>query len=372
MANTYSDATGVLIFDGPARITPVIRMLFASFKLDEQPEDSGTEHYVAVLSEDNNYDWDRFVDEVMDTAEREFGIDFEGRTAPAEVVRTIAAHFDADIADLLPSIDFDNSVLLSDVVALALMLPDGHNLAGIHLEGCWHCDRPRLWEFGGWATFASSRYFLSLATSDVSAFARSMDASTAKSIAATAKELGSFVQKLIDGIIDPGQRAMVARQLISDLKEGLSPKTAAAAAIAPSAGPSPPAWTRTVYLGAYATDDGAGPGYARLEVTPGFIHTLQALRALCKEVGLTEARISDAPEQWGPGTSDEELRLTAPELVVTPSLFWYEDVPKHMPFHIETACEDIDRFVEAVCGPGEPLYIGIDPQDVAEQNAPQS
>lgn len=370
MANTYFDATGVLIFNGPARITPVIRMLFAPFKLSEQPEDSGTEHYVAVLSEDNNFDWDFYVDDVMDAAERDFRIDFEGRTAPAEVVRTIAVHFDADITDLLPSIDFDNSVLLSDVVALALMLPDGHNLAGIHLEGCWHCDKPRLWEFGGWATFASSRYFLSLATSDISAFARSMNAHTGESVAATTKELGGFIQKLIDGIIDPGQRAVVGWQLIGDLQARLSPKSGAANA--PAVEPSSPGWTRTVYLQAYATDEGAGPGYARLEVTPSFIHTLQALRALCKEVGLTEARIADAPEQWGPGTSEEELRLTAPELVVTPSLFWYEDVPKHMPFHIETACEDIDRFVEAVLGPGEPLYIGIDPQDVVEQNAPQS
>lgn len=369
MSNTYSDATGVLIFDGPARITPVIRMLFAPFKLDEQTEDSGNEHYVAVLSEDNTYDWDGYIDEIMDAAERDFGVDFEGRTAPAEVVQAIGAHFDADLAELLPSIDFDNSVLLSDVVALALMLPDGHNLAGLHLEGCWHCDKPRLWEFGGWATFASSRYFLSLATSDISAFARSMNADTAESIDATAKELGSFIQKLIDGIIDPGQRAVVGYQLIGDLKARLSPKTAAGNAAAVE--PSPPAWTRTVFVQAYATDEGAGPGYARLEVTPGFIHTLQALRALCKEVGLTEARISDAPEQWGPGTSEEDLRLTAPELVVTPSWFWYEDVPKHMPFRIETACEDIDRFVEAVSGPGEPLYIGIDPEDVAEQNAPQ-
>ena len=127
-----------------------------------------------------------------------------------------------------------------------------------------------------------------------------------------------------------------------------------------------------MYLQAYATDEGSGPGYARLEVTPGFVHKVQALRALCKEVGLTEVRVTGAPQQWGPGTSEDDLRLTAPELVVTPTMFWFEDVPKHMPFHIETACEDIDRFVEAVSGPGEPLYIGIDPDDVAEQNASDS
>jgi len=369
MANTYSDATGVLLFNGPSRITPVIRMLFAPFKLDETPEDSGG-HYVAVLSEDNNYDWDSYTQELMDAAERDFGIDFEGRLAPIDVVKAIAAHFNADVGELLPSIDFDSWAVLSDVVALALLLDDGHNLVGLSLEGCWHCDKPRLWEFGGWATYASSRYFLSVTTSEVSQLARTMDARTADSAESAAEALGGFVQQLVDGILDPGQRALICRLLVRDLKERSAIESAA---IQPAAAPTaPPAWTRTVYLQAYATDDGNGPGYARLEVTPGFIHQVQAVRALCKEIGLTEARISGAPEQWGPGTSEEELRLTAPELVVTPTMFWFEDVPQHMPFHIETACEDIDRFVEAVSGPGEPLYIGIDPDDVAEQNATES
>lgn len=133
-----------------------------------------------------------------------------------------------------------------------------------------------------------------------------------------------------------------------------------------------PAWARTVYFEAYATNEYEGPLYARLEVTPAFIRTLRRLRALCSEHGLAQARINDAPDVWGPGTIEEEMRLTAPELVVTPHLFWFRDVPKHMPFHIETACEAIDRFVEAVAGPGEPVYLGVDPQDIAEQNAPQS
>uniref|UniRef100_UPI0028A10DA9 hypothetical protein n=1 Tax=Staphylococcus saprophyticus TaxID=29385 RepID=UPI0028A10DA9 len=72
------------------------------------------------------------------------------------------------------------------------------------------------------------------------------------------------------------------------------------------------------------------------------------------------------------GAIDEEMRLTAPELVVTAHMFWYTDVPKHMPFHIETACEAIDRFTEAVSGPGDPIYLGVDKDDIAEQNASDS
>lgn len=371
MANTYSDATGVLLFNGPAKVTPVIRMLFSPFKLDDSEGDDH-ERYVAVLSEDNNYDWDSYIDAVIEAAENSFGIEFSEQPTPAEAMQIIATHFTADVADLLPSIDFDNYVLLSDVVALALLFDDGHNLVGINIEGCWRCSKPRLWEFGGWATYASSRYFLSLATSEVSNFARTVDAAAAQSAAATARELRRFTQSLVDGIVDPVQRALVARLLIEELKRGPDAEHADLTAIQASADLGPHAWARTVYLQAYATDEGSGPEYARLEVTPGFIQKVQALRALCKEVGLTEVRVTGAPQQWGPGTSEEDLRLTAPELVVTPTMFWFEDAPKHMPFHIETACEDIDRFVEAVSGPGEPLYIGIDPDDVSEQNASES
>jgi len=217
MANTYTDATGVLIFDGPAVISPVIRMLFTPFKLDETPEDSGNEHYVAVLSEDNTYDWDAYVEEIKDVAEREFGIDLNGCDAPADALKALAAHFNAQVEALLPSIDFDRHILLSDLVALALLFQDGHNLIGLDIEGCWHCDRPRLWEFGGWSTFASSRYFLSLSTSDISVFARAMDAA-ADSPAATAKVLGEFMQKLVDGVRDPGQHAQIKRLLARGLK----------------------------------------------------------------------------------------------------------------------------------------------------------
>jgi len=43
-----------------------------------------------------------------------------------------------------------------------------------------------------------------------------------------------------------------------------------------------------------------------------------------------------------------------------------------MPFKIETACEDIDRFVEVVSGPGDPLYIGVDQEDVEDQKSSES
>jgi hypothetical protein len=358
VSNTYSDATGVLLFDGPATITPVIRMLFASFKLDETPEDSGNEHYVAVLAEDNHYDWDTYIDDVMEAAEREFDIDFEGRTTPVEALKAVAAHFNADLGDWLSAVDFDNSVLLSDLVALALLLRDGHNLVGLSLEGCWHCDKPRLWEFGGWSTYASARYILAVSTADISVFARAVDTCLVRGAPATASIVKTFLQELLDGIADPRLRKDVGTHLADLLREP------PAAGDGPETADVPPPWTRVVYVEAYATDEGSGPGYARVDVTPQFIGRLKSLRALCKERNLTEVRVTDAPDAWGPGTSEEDLRLQAPELVVTPRMFWFTDRPKGLPIEIRTRGYDIERFIYEVSGAGEPVYLGVEPEDI--------
>lgn len=363
MSNTYSDATGVLLFSGPSKITPVIRMLFAPFKLDEEPELPGTEHYVAVLAEDNNYDWDRYVDELAEAAEQQLGLIIEEALAPVALLRTIAVHFQVEIEDLLGSMEFDNFVLLSDLVALALRFQDGHNLIGLSLEGCWHCDKPRLWEFGGWSTYASARYILALSTPEVSAFARTMDAHILEGAAPVARSLSKFVKELIDGIVDQRLRAKVVPELIALLGEPAAQDDAAPI--------DEPSWTRLVYVEAYATDEGSGPGYARLVVTPGFIARLKSLRALCAERELTEVRVTDAPSAWGPGTSEEDLRLQAPELVVTPRMFWFTDHPKGMPLEIETRSYDIERFIYEVSGAGQPVYLGVSPEDV-EDDPPQA
>jgi hypothetical protein len=131
----------------------------------------------------------------------------------------------------------------------------------------------------------------------------------------------------------------------------------------------PPGWSRSVYLEAYATGDGEGPGHARLDVTPAFISSLQRLQALCLEQELTQVRISGGPDEWGPGAILDGLRLESPELVVTPHCFWFRDVPRHYDFHVATASQDLDQFLSNVSGPGEPLYVGIDRQDVEEQNS---
>lgn len=149
------------------------------------------------------------------------------------------------------------------------------------------------------------------------------------------------------------------------------PSATAEIAVKPEAA-NAPAWTRMVFLEACATNEYEGPLYARLEVTPDFISSLRKLRALCSEHGLSQARVTAAPQEWGPPGIEDGMRLEAPELVVTSHLFWFTDVPKHLPFHIETAFEVIDRFIDIVSGPGEPIYLGVDPEELADENDPES
>lgn len=100
-----------------------------------------------------------------------------------------------------------------------------------------------------------------------------------------------------------------------------------------------------VYIEAYACDDdGDGPEFAVLNVDLAFCAKLLHLRQQCIDNRLSELRVYDAPDKWGPGDIGEELRLTCAELVVTPASFWFTDNPKHANYSIETRLQYIDDF----------------------------
>jgi hypothetical protein len=216
MANTYGDATGLLMFDGSARITPVIRLLFTPFKLGKTPEASGTEHYVAVLAEDNAHFWDSYICRLADAAEAAFGIHFND-PRPDRLLRELGAHLGFDLTAFVETIDLDTSVALADVVRLAFLLDDGHNLSGLCLEGCWHCDRPRLWEFGGFASYVSRRYALDLSTSELLDFARALDAGLSQDTARAAGAVVDLITRLASGLADDATRVALLQQVGAQL-----------------------------------------------------------------------------------------------------------------------------------------------------------
>lgn len=95
-----------------------------------------------------------------------------------------------------------------------------------------------------------------------------------------------------------------------------------------------------VVLAAYAVDDTSeGPTFAEVLVNQDFLDRLQRLVQVCKDHGLTEARVYAFPE-WGPGNIDGALRLQCPELVVLPGgSFWFTDSTKSGGRIESRACE---------------------------------
>lgn len=161
MANNYYDATGVLILD---RVTPVITALFGAFKLNETYPGDG-EVYIARISESDDPQWDDVLDRLADLANA------LGRPLPAgyEVsiegyLRALAIHFQAedreDLEHLIQHHSFEESADLEALFLIATCFDDGHGLTAIKFEGAWHCDKPRLFEFGGEGAFISREIVL--------------------------------------------------------------------------------------------------------------------------------------------------------------------------------------------------------------------
>ena len=120
MANTYSDATGVLILD---RVTPVISALFGAFCLDASYLGNG-KAYIARLAEINDPQWSDVLDGLMalaaqldlpapDDAEGEDGEDRDAELSMPALIDLIAPHFGPQTAAILHK-GRDHAVELSE------------------------------------------------------------------------------------------------------------------------------------------------------------------------------------------------------------------------------------------------------------------
>ena len=367
MANTYYDATGVLTFNGPAVITPVIRLLFNPYNLDDESRGDGdTERTIAQCSEEFSYLWDGYLEGLAEDANKLIGIAIPEGSDSVLILKTIGLHFGVDLTGFIEDIDFDGMVGIDSLVTLARLLPDGHNLAGFSLQGAWHCDRPRLWEFGGWCTHQSEQYAIDRSISADLDFARAFGTALVSDRMAASELLYRHIAPYFDGIVCQQVRADLRRRV----GERLCARPMEQSMDAASSSPVGASWTRSVYVEAHSCDEhGEGPVYAHLEVTPRFIATLLSLQALCVAHQLLEVSVSDGPDAWGPSGIDDELRLNNPELVVTPSLFWFRDQPKHCTYTVETSGQRIDSFVAEISSAGAPVYLGIEKGDIEALDA---
>ena len=137
MANTYSDATGVLILD---RVTPVISALFGAFRLDASYPGNGRA-YIARLAEINDPQWSDVLDGLLtlaaqldlpapDDAEGEDGEDRDAELSMPALIDLIAPHFGADqnqdLANLIEHHPFEGSADLDALFLIATCFDDGH------------------------------------------------------------------------------------------------------------------------------------------------------------------------------------------------------------------------------------------------------
>jgi hypothetical protein len=354
VSNTYFDATGVLLFDGPAEITPMIRTLFQPFNLSDDSTDDETQLTITVQSEIQTPFWDSYLEHLVDSLPEEARKALFVLESPDCILSEYGHQFGVDLGDFVDAIDFESEVNILDIVRLAHLLSDGHNLVGVSMEGAWHCDRPLLWKFGGRVLHHTPRYTLSLSSFDVRTFASSLDTAISASADATAGILNQWLNRFIDGIEDRNlQDSLRFRYVLPD-------KIGASSASADDD------WSRTLYVGAIATDDGGGPEWARFQVTPAFIRRLKVLRAACQMHQVAEIATVAAPDAWGAGAGWRGMPLAAPRLVVTGDSFWFTAQPHRRVCSFETLPLSIHWLIDAVTGEGEPLYRRIDAEAVKD------
>lgn len=164
MANNYYDATGVLVLD---RVTPVITALFRGFQLDATCPGNG-QAYIARIAESSSPSWNTVLDGLIAlAADLDLpapGADEDDELMFRAVLHRLAEHFGAsgseDLAHLIETHRFEEDADLEALFLIATSFNDGHNLVAIEFEGCWHCSKPRLFEFGGDSWYLSREVFL--------------------------------------------------------------------------------------------------------------------------------------------------------------------------------------------------------------------
>lgn len=219
MANNYYDATGVLILD---RVTPVITALFGAFRLDATFPGDG-EVYIARLSESDDPQWDDVLDGLVKLAKTlELSLPAGDELGMQAVLRALTKHFRADnredLDQLIEHHSFEDTADSEDLFLIATCFDDGHGLAAIKLEGAWHCDKPRLFEFGGEGVFISREIVLYGTSSLALELGNGLrEALLEGNLDDAANWLTRDLNRLLSGIRDGDLREAVRRKLARKL-----------------------------------------------------------------------------------------------------------------------------------------------------------
>ncbi|HCF0987696.1 TPA: hypothetical protein NI674_006243 [Pseudomonas aeruginosa] len=215
MANNYYDATGVLVLD---QVTPVITTLFGTMNLNPSYPGNG-EAYFAMIAGQTGAHWDNIRDDLIAFAQS-LGLSVPSKDAPAmdDVLDILAVHFGTDQDEepqhLIEHHPFEDDVGLAALFLIATRLDDGHGLKEIRMEGCWYCDKARLFNFGGEGSFISREYSVYGATGHVLFVGnRIRQALLVNDLETATNELVIETRRLLGGIGDETQRQQLQERL---------------------------------------------------------------------------------------------------------------------------------------------------------------
>lgn len=219
MANNYYDATGVLVLD---KVTPVITALFGGFNLDETYPGNG-EVYIARISEANDPQWDDIL-ESLETLCGELGLSLpdDADESVGEYLHVLSSHFgvdqDVELGSLIAHNDFDDNADLSVLFDIARSFNDGHGLKAMKIEGCWHCSKPRLFEFGGNGEYYGRHIYVGdSSTTPLQVGAEVDDALEAGNLDKAAERLLKQINSLLAGVSNPEIREALRTKLSQGL-----------------------------------------------------------------------------------------------------------------------------------------------------------
>lgn len=219
--NSYTDITGVLVFDGAPVVTRIVKLFFEPFHLTELwQEDSHLDPHAMYLQQCDEEDistWDALMLDVLTLCqELIYGPD---QYCPpddidiASLILDLGKHHRADLdalQEVLEDIDFDNGPLdLADACDIVRLIRDGHNVKAIRLMGGYHADRNRLWHFGGFMQYADAKVSLGIGTY------RLIEASRKIERGEVEEGFGDLVQTLLDSVQDKDLKIQVAQRVAS-------------------------------------------------------------------------------------------------------------------------------------------------------------
>lgn len=212
MANNYNDMTGVLVLD---KVTPVISALFGDYNLDAAYPGNG-EAYIAKISESNSCTWDGVLENLQGLAEK-LGLDVENIETVEDALEILAKHFKVEqqsLVDLIEQQPFEDDADLDVLFTIARFFDDGHGLKAYKTEESWHCDRPRLFEFGGAGAFTGLHVSTGSSSGQAVRIGETLEAALAAGhLDAAAEAVRETVDNLLAGIRDETARTQVRSKL---------------------------------------------------------------------------------------------------------------------------------------------------------------